>query len=184
MSVKHLLSRIAGVTSAVVVLLGLSAGTALAWDHPECNERSHGSPPPSYPEHHYPSHPVAPPAATPTPAPAPAPAPAATPAPAPAPAPAAVPAPAPAPVAPAPAPDTPSDVSPPSAPAPERHVKGEIGSGEETPTTPVALIQSGGSTEKADTLPVTGLAVGIQVIFGAMFLMAGAVMFRRTSRLA
>ena len=177
---KHLSTRLVGVTSAAVVLLGLFAGPAAAWDHPECEDHSHGSPP-AAPEHHYPSHPSAPPAPAPAP---PAPAPAATPAPAPAPvapAPAApVPAPAPATPAPTPAPETES-VSKPK--APQRGVLGETGTKQEVaPTTPVALIQSGG--QKADTLPVTGLNVGIQAIFGALFLMAGAAMFRRSSHLA
>ena len=51
-----------------------------------------------------------------------------------------------------------------------------------TPTTPVALIQSGGETPTATALPLTGASTDtllLQLLVGAISLAGGGMMFRR-----
>ncbi len=188
MSVKHTLTRAGGVFGLVAILLGMFAGTAAAWNHPDCNGGgSHESSPP--PEHHWPASPPPPaptppapaPAPTPTPAPTPAPAPTPTPAPTPAPAPAPAPSATPAPT-PAPTPAAPKENAAPKTPAStETHVKGRIGTRQIPENTPVSVVNASVETGK---LPVTGFNVLFQVILGGLALAGGAMLFRRTSNLA
>src|SRR3954454_527431 len=75
---KHTLTRAGGLFGLVAIMLGLFAGSAAAWDHPDNGDchgggsggGSHESPPPA--EHHWPS---SPPPESPPPAPPPAPVP-------------------------------------------------------------------------------------------------------------
>jgi LPXTG-motif cell wall-anchored protein len=182
-SVKRAITHAAGVSGAVVVLLGLSAPAAMAWDAQECADwwAEHGT---VHPDCHpiEKKHPTPPPAPVPPPPPPPAPVAPAPVAPAPAPvapapvAPAPV-APAPAPVAPAPAPK--SDTAP-VAPKQENHgVKGKVETREEVATAPVAMFQAD-TSPSTGTLPLTGANALIQVLLGGFSLAGGGFLFRRT----
>jgi LPXTG-motif cell wall-anchored protein len=59
------------------------------------------------------------------------------------------------------------------------HVKGEVETREEVPTTPVAVLQAGGAPSN-ETLPVTGFNAAIQVMLGGLFLVGGTLLFRRS----
>jgi LPXTG-motif cell wall-anchored protein len=61
----------------------------------------------------------------------------------------------------------------------KRGVKGEIGTREEVPTTPVAVFTAD-TSGSAGQLPLTGFNALFQVILGGLSLMGGGFLFRRT----
>ena len=66
------------------------------------------------------------------------------------------------------------------APKVEKHgVKGEIGTREEVPTTPVAVFTAD-TSQSGGQLPLTGFNALFQVILGGLSLMGGGLLFRRT----